>query len=185
MRTLCGSLILAFCTLACGGGESSGTRAPTRKAEPAQTKHEAAPVEANRKAIALLDDYVAFGRDVAAQGKVEPSIVTLEALEVRARTEGTQGAISEDFTRRYLRLVRVTRLMIQPVPDGVSNEQARDELRRFVKDVTGEDRDISAEDGLAVISPALVDEAIELHALVDGTGSKDAAKKKYKTPASP
>jgi hypothetical protein len=125
-------------------------------------------------AHALLDQYMSTVEQVAKGGSLEVMGPQLDALANKAAELKATGAVSEELSRRYQRLLDVTRAATTPAPGEAEKKAILD----FLDSVEGK-KDRVLEGGLAQIAPALIEEILSLHMLADGTTDRAAARQKY------
>jgi hypothetical protein len=125
-------------------------------------------------AHALLDQYMGTVEQVAKGGSLEVLQPELAAQEKKATELKATGAVSDEFFRRYQRLLGVTRAATMPDP----SEGEKKTILDFLDSVEGK-KDRVVEGGMAQIGPALVEEILSLHMLADGTTDRAAARQKY------
>jgi hypothetical protein len=126
------------------------------------------PGTAERKGgYAILDLYVQSFQEMAAKGArdiLEPKLSTIMAAAVKAKE---QGEIDQVFASRFSRLMAVTKLVIVPDQDKILAPVVEQEIRRFVKDVLGEDLPTGEKIGIGVVAESLAQEIINLQIYLD------------------
>lgn len=156
MRAL--SLSLLFLLAACGG-RSPAAETPAGNADAAR---------------ALLLDYQQLMRDVAAQGSVDALKTGVTLLETRATGLRDTQQISAAFHDRFARLLHVTRLLTEP-----ETPEAKKEIEDFAWEAT---RQRPQGSGMAAIAPAIIEELLSLHLLLDPQADRAELRKKYFSP---
>ena len=123
---------------------------------------------------ALLHEYVAAIQEVATQGSAEGLEPVLAGQAAKGAELRSAGKVSGAFAERHRRLIDVTRAVIAPH----GGEAARAKVRAFLAAVEGEKRHPPA-GGMAAIAPALVEEVLNLHMLLDGSSDREKARARY------
>lgn len=123
---------------------------------------------------ALLAEYVDTVQSMARGGalaEVDPLLA--EQLEKAARLE-KEGKLPGEVLRRHRRLVEVTRALVTPNPGPAERQKIRD----FLDAVEGHEKR-SPGGGMAEIAPALVEEVLRLHMLLDRTSDREKTRAQY------
>lgn len=170
-------LLLATLAIGCANGGKQASK-PTASTETPTTGGPPTATAASAEAIALLDAYVDLFKRIALTGDA-PNVVEFAWLIARASSLRHAGTLDARFHERYHRLVHVTRLMILPAADPELRALVVQQLDAFVADVEGKTRPMDPNGGLAQVAPAFAQEVLNLHALVDRTGSREAARTRY------
>jgi hypothetical protein len=123
-------------------------------------------------AHALLDEYVEMMRAVGQAAGVDAIGPSLAEQEQKAAKLLEAKAVSAAFVARHDRLVRVTRALVTPGADQA-------EIDAFLDAIEGPKADRDPGGGMAAVAPAIVEEILNLHMLLDGTTDRSAAREKY------
>lgn len=110
-------------------------------------------------------------------GKI--AIELLTRLEASAGKREAAQMITDEFYRRYVRLVTVTVLVFKPRTEATTAEVSA-ELSAFVSEIEGEPRKVG-NGGLAELMGPISREVIDLHLLVDDSEPREAVRAKYFT----
>ena len=152
MRWLAVALLAVTLVAACGGEKKA---AGDRAGDPAAGH-------------ALLREYIAGFRILAGGGTAD--VLDPQLAEQAAKGEAlvASGTLSAAFGERHCRLIDVTRAIIAPG----GGEAAKQKVRDFLDTVEGK-KERSLEGGLAEVAPALAEEVLRLHMLLDGTTDRE------------
>ena len=123
---------------------------------------------------ALLDEYVATFEQVAKGGSLDVLLPLLADQETKGDSLKASGKLSAAFADRHRRLIDVTRAVVAPN----AGEAERQTVRAFLEAVVGK-KEPALGGGLAEIAPALIEEVVSLHMLLDGTTDRKAARARY------
>lgn len=126
------------------------------------------PGAAERKGgYAILDLYVQSFQEMATKGAqdiLESKLSIIMAAAVKAKE---QGEIDQVFSSRFSRLMAVTKLVMVPDQDKILAPVVEQEIRRFVKDVLGEDIPAGEKIGIGVVAESMAQEIINLQIYLD------------------
>ena len=123
---------------------------------------------------ALLAEYVDTVQSMARGGALaELGPLLDQQLEEASRLE-KEGKLPGEVLRRHRRLVEVTRAVITPSA-GPAEEK---KVREFLDAVDGT-KAHSLSGGMAAIAPALVEEVLRLHMLLDRTTDREKTRAQY------
>jgi len=126
------------------------------------------PGAAERKGgYAILDIYIQSFQEMAAKGAkdiLETKLSTIMAAAVKAKE---QGEVDQVFSSRFSRLMAVTKLVMVPDQDKILAPVVEQEIRRFVKDVLGEDIPAGEKIGIGVVAESMAQEIINLQIYLD------------------
>ena len=123
---------------------------------------------------ALLAEYVAAVQSMARGGALAELGPLLDQQLAKARQLEKDGKLPGEVLRRHRRLVEVTRALIAPGPGP--DEQKK--VREFLDAVEGK-KERSLRGGMAEIAPALVEEVLSLHMLLDRTSDREKTRAQY------
>lgn len=154
---LAGSLLLSSC--------AKGDKEPDR-------------VKDTQAAHLLLSRYLDLFKLLAGNGTTEMVLQGLDKNASEAHALEREGAASGEFFRRHQRLVEVTRLIMTPDPDGSRRRETIDKVSAFVQSVKG-GPPAELKGGLADVAPAIADEVLNLHMLLDGSTDREKTREKY------
>jgi hypothetical protein len=119
----------------------------------------------------LLVEYEQMMRQLAEGGETQQVIPTVDGLDAKTKQLADAQQLGREFTDRYRRVLRVTRATAMP-----ATEDSTKEIAEFVKDIEG--RAITG-GGLASVAPALVEELLNMHQLIEPDESRDALRARY------
>ncbi|HEU5061122.1 MAG TPA: hypothetical protein VFU21_31540 [Kofleriaceae bacterium] len=124
---------------------------------------------------ALLAEYVAAFQQLASSGG---GVEVLDPLLAEQARNGdallAAGKVSAGFAERHRRLIEVTRALVAPG----GGEEARQKVRDFLDAVEGK-KERALGGGLAEVAPAIVEEVLRLHMLLDGTTDREKTRARY------
>ncbi|MCX6559217.1 MAG: energy transducer TonB [Candidatus Aminicenantes bacterium] len=89
---------------------------------------------------------------------------TLAGLKVESEQARARGAVTEDFFRRYARIVRTVRLVVATDPNAAQAASAEKEIGLFIKDILGQglEADASVSQQINKLSEAVAKEIAAL-----------------------
>jgi hypothetical protein len=125
-------------------------------------------------AHALLDEYVATIQSIAKSGSIDGLEPALDEQQRKGEALKARGVLSDEVARRHRRILDVTRAATRPA----AGEAEKQTILEFLDAVEGKKERV-VEGGLAQIGPALLEEILSLHMLVDGTSDREKARAKY------
>lgn len=160
------SLSVAVALLACGGPERVREPSP-ESARSARTL----PPESATVALDALSGYAAFVREMANAGVGADSIPVLEQMSASADAQLSEHAIDAAFRDRYRQLVAITIAVLTPITD--------DNRARINAQLATFDPNLDWSGGLAEIVPALIEEIVGLHLLIEPDMSRDHLQTMY------
>jgi TonB family protein len=108
-------------------------------AEPAAVQAAAAP-DQGHKLLNKLDSFFEslFGGVVEADAAAK----TLDGFKAESEQARERGTVTQDFFRRYGRIIRTVRLVMATGPNDPQAANAEAEIGRFVKDILGQGLDV-------------------------------------------
>ncbi len=111
-------------------------------------------------------------------GKVNTAV---EKFMADARKAREQGQIDPVFFARYTRILAIIKIAVAPDPQGILVPMFDDELRRFVREVLGEDYRLrgSGPEAIGQLANAIADELINLHLYLDDIETKEKLRKAW------
>ena len=123
---------------------------------------------------ALLAEYVETVQSMARGGALAELGPLLDQQLEEARRLEKEGKLPGEVLRRQRRLVEVTRAVITP---NVGPDEGK-KVREFLDAVEGK-KAHPLSGGMAEIAPALVEEVLSLHMLLDGTSDREKTRAQY------
>lgn len=123
---------------------------------------------------ALLAEYVATVQSMARGGALADLGPLLDQQLEKARRLEKDGKLPGEVLRRHRRLIEVTRAVITPTAGPDQEKKVRD----FLDAVDGKE-ERSLRGGMAEIAPALVEEVLSLHMLLDKTSDREKTRAQY------
>jgi len=123
---------------------------------------------------ALLAEYVETVQSMARGGALAELGPMLDQQLEKARRLEKEGKLPGEVVRRHRRLVEVTRAVITPSAGPDEHEK----VREFLDAVEGK-KDRAPGGGMAAIAPALVEEVLSLHMLLDKTSDREKTRAQY------
>ncbi len=123
---------------------------------------------------ALLAEYVDTVQSMARGGALADLGPMLDQQLEEARRLEKEGKLPGEVVRRHRRLVEVTRAVITPSAGPDEHEK----VRKFLDAVEGK-KDRAPGGGMAAIAPALVEEVLSLHMLLDRTSDREKTRAQY------
>jgi hypothetical protein len=158
MQRIPATLLLVVVLLACGEKERSA----------------ASPGGDPAAGHALLGEYVSELQQLAKHGSVDLLEPFLADQLGKATELEKAGEVGDEFVRRHRRIIDVTRAVIAPQPGAAEKQK----VIAFLDAVEGK-KQRTLNGGLVEVAPALVEEVLSLHMLLDGTSDREAARTKY------
>jgi hypothetical protein len=130
---------------------------------------------------ALIDSIGETFHEMAMSGSggVEKVNTAVEKFMADARKAKEQGQIDPVFFARYTRILAIIKIAVAPDPQGVLVPMFDDELRRFVREVLGEDYKSSGPQAIGQVANAIADELINLHLYLDDIETKEKLRKAW------
>lgn len=123
---------------------------------------------------ALLAEYVETVQAMARGGALAELGPLLDQQLEEARRLEKEGKLPGEVLRRHRRLLEVTRAVI--TPSAGPDEQEK--VREFLDAVEGK-KALALGGGMAEIAPALVEEVLSLHMLLDKTSDREKTRLQY------
>jgi hypothetical protein len=123
---------------------------------------------------ALLAEYVETVQSMARGGALADLGPLLDQQLEKARRLEKDGKLPGEVLRRHRRLVEVTRAVITPSAGPAEQEK----VREFLDAVEGK-KEHPLSGGMAEIAPALVEEVLSLHMLLDKTSDREKTRAQY------
>ena len=123
---------------------------------------------------ALLAEYIEGFRVLAGGGSTEILEPMLAEQTAKLEELKAAGKVSAAFAERHRRLIEVTRAVITPNAGEAEKQKVRD----FLDAVEGK-KERALQGGLAEFAPALAEEVLSLHMLLDRTTDREKARAKY------
>jgi hypothetical protein len=159
-----------------------GLIALTALALPALAEGPAAPAVDKKVGHALLDAYTAFFHDMAVSGSggYEKVHAAFGRFLSEANQARQKNQIDQVFFFRYKKLLAITGLTM--IPSGeIFSDILDEELGRFVKDVLGEDLNVSnpKRSNIGLVATALSEEILNLHLYLDDIEAKDKLRRSF------
>ena len=130
------------------------------------------------EAHSLLDRYVLSFKELAMTGGGMEFILE-DLKKFKSDLDAMKSKVPGDFYTRCDRLLKVSRLLVTPDPEGKLRDTIDKEIKAFLKDIEGRDPEKPLEGGLAEVGPALVEEVLSLHMLLADMKDRKAARKKF------
>lgn len=141
---------------------------------------------ADEAGYALLESLVVAFSDMARTGKggfgeVNPVLQRQMAMLKKARSQNQVDAL---FYKRYHRILEVLKLTIRENktdPEGILDDFTRQEIKKFIIDVTGADANIPPPEqrGIGVVAGTIAEEIINLHLYLNSRMEREKVMKKY------
>lgn len=130
---------------------------------------------------ALIDGIGQTFHDMAVSGTGGVAIVnkSVEKFMADARKAKEQNQIDAVFYARYARILAIIKIAVAPDPQGILVPMFDDELRRFVREVLGEDYKGSGPQAIGQVANAIADELINLHLYLDNIETKEKLRKAW------
>lgn len=130
---------------------------------------------------ALID---AIGRTfhemaMAGSGGAEKVTKAVEGFMAEARTAKDKGQVDGVFFVRYARILGILKIAVAPDPEGILVPMFDDELRRFVREVLGEDYKGTGPEAIGQVANAVVNELLNLHLYLDDIETKEKLRKAW------
>jgi hypothetical protein len=116
---------------------------------------------------------------VSGSGGVEKVNSAVEKFMADARKAKEQGQIDPVFFARYTRILAIIKIAVAPDPQGILVPMFDDELRRFVREVLGEDYRGSGPEAIGQVANAIADELVNLHLYLDDIETKEKLRKAW------
>lgn len=136
---------------------------------------EPSPAPLDKKVgYALLDAIgeTFHGMAVSGSGGVEKVNAAVEKFMADARKAKEQKQIDGVFFVRYTRILAIIKIAVAPDPEGILVPMFDDELRRFVREVSGEDYKGTGPEAIGQVANGIANEIINLHLYLDDTEAK-------------
>lgn len=122
----------------------------------------------------LLGEYVVGFQQLARGGSVEALEPLLAEQAAKGASLKAAGKVPAEFAERHRRLIDVTRALIAPN----AGEQEKRQVRDFLDAIEGKKpRELAG--GLAEVAPAIAEEVLRLHMLLDGTTDREKTRANY------
>lgn len=130
---------------------------------------------------ALIDAIGQTFHDMAMTGSggVEKVNTAVEKLMADARKAKEENRIDGVFLARYARILAIIKVAVAPDPEGILVPMFDDELRRFVREVLGEDYKTSGPQAIGQVANAIADELINLHLYLDNVETKEKLRRAW------
>jgi hypothetical protein len=116
---------------------------------------------------------------MSGSGGVEKVNTAVEKFMADARKAKEQGQIDPVFFARYTRILAIIKIAVAPDPQGILVPMFDDELRRFVREVLGEDYKGSGPQAIGQVANAIADELVNLHLYLDDIETKEKLRKAW------
>ncbi|OGD18403.1 MAG: hypothetical protein A2W03_06750 [Candidatus Aminicenantes bacterium RBG_16_63_16] len=116
---------------------------------------------------------------MSGSGGVEKVNTAVEKLMAEARKAKEENRIDGVFFSRYARILAIIKVAVAPDPEGILVPMFDDELRRFVREVLGEDYKTSGPQAIGQVANAIADELINLHLYLDNIETKEKLRKAW------
>jgi hypothetical protein len=130
---------------------------------------------------ALIDAVGQTFHDMAVSGSGDVDLVNkaVEKFMAEARKAREEGRIDPVFFARYSRILAIIKIAVAPDPQGILVPMFDDELRRFVREVLGEDYKGSGPQAIGQVANAIADELINLRLYLDDIEAKEKLRKAW------
>jgi hypothetical protein len=116
---------------------------------------------------------------VSGSGGVDKVNTAVEKFMADARKAKEQGRVDAVFFARYARILAIIKIAVAPDPEGILVPMFDDELRRFVREVLGEDYKGSGPEAIGQVANAIADELINLRLYLDDIETKEKLRKAW------
>jgi len=116
---------------------------------------------------------------MSGSGGVDKVNKAVEKFMADARQAKEQGKVDAVFFARYARILGIIKIAVAPDPEGILVPMFDDELRRFVREVLGEDYKGSGPQAIGQVANAIADELINLRLYLDDIETKDKLRKAW------
>jgi hypothetical protein len=116
---------------------------------------------------------------MSGSGGVEVVNAAVEKFMADARKAREQGQVDAVFFTRYSRILAIIKIAVAPDPQGILVPMFDDELRRFVREVLGEDYKGSGPQAIGQVANAIADELINLRLYLDDIETKEKLRKAW------
>jgi hypothetical protein len=116
---------------------------------------------------------------VSGSGGVGKVITAVEKFMADARMAKEQNRIDAVFFVRYARILAIIKIAVAPDPQGILVPMFDDELRRFVREVLGEEYKGSGPEAIGQVANAIADELVNLHLYLDDIETKEKMRKAW------
>jgi hypothetical protein len=139
-----------------------------------------APVD-KRVGNALIDAVGRTFHDLAVSGTGGVDLVNtaVEGFMADARKAREAGQIDGVFFARYSRILAIIKIAVAPDPQGILVPMFDDELRRFVREVLGDEYKGSGPAAIGQVANAIADELINLRLYLDDIETKEKLRKDW------
>jgi hypothetical protein len=140
----------------------------------------AAPVD-KTVGYALVDAIGQTFHEMAMSGSggVDKVNKAVEKFMAEARKAKDQSQVDAVFFARYARILAIIKIAVAPDPEGILVPMFDDELRRFVREVLGEDYKGSGPQAIGQVANAIADELINLRLYLDDIETKEKLRKAW------
>ncbi len=112
-------------------------------------------------------------------GGVDKVNQAVQKFMADARLAKDESRIDGVFFTRYARILAIIKIAVAPDPEGILVPMFDDELRRFVREVLGEDYRGSGPQAIGQVANAIADELINLHLYLDNIETKEKLRKAW------
>ena len=116
---------------------------------------------------------------MSGSGGVEKVNRAVEKFMADARKAKVEKRIDGVFFARYARILAIIKGAVAPDPEGILVPMFDDELRRFVREVLGEDYKGSGPGAIGQVASGIADELINLHLYLDNIETKEKLRKAW------
>ncbi len=130
---------------------------------------------------ALIDAVGQMFHKMAATGTGGADVINkaVEGFMADAQKAKAQKQVDPVFFVRYARILAIIKIAAAPDPQGILVPMFDDELRRFVREVLGEDYKGTGPEAIGQVANALADELVNLHLYLDDIEAKEKLRKAW------